>query len=142
MVGCGYRPGSFTSTQGGFLGPRATIGCLDVAVERRPDLPIGPVLDYQFANRCDRPTTIDLAAVAVVGRGADGADIALRPYDPHAELRPVPLDGRNTGAEQLAYPARGPIAQVCVDVATLAGDPRSQWLCLGQAAAVRVGSAR
>jgi hypothetical protein len=55
-------------------------------------------------------------------------------------LHPVPLDGRTAGAEQLAYPAQGAMAQICVDVATLAGAPQPQWLCLGQATGHVVGS--
>src|SRR5690242_722449 len=93
LVGCAYTPGSFALAENTFPGQRATVGCLDVAVDRRADLPIGPVIGYQFANRCDHPVTIDLGSVAVVGRGAEG-DVALWPYDPRAELRPVALDAR------------------------------------------------
>lgn len=134
LVGCAYQPGSFAYLPNGFSGQRATVGCLDVAVERRTDLPIGPVLGFQFANRCDQPAMIDLAAVAVVGRNAQGIDVTLTPYDPRAELHPVALDGRNVGAESLAYPADRTMPQVCADVATLAhlGTPR--WLCFGAAA--------
>lgn len=135
LVGCGYRPGSFTSSHGAFTGQRATVGCVDVTVERRPDLPIGPVVSYQFANRCDHPTMVDLAAIAVVGRGPDGADSPLRPYDPHAEIHPVPLDGRRDGAEQLAYLSHGAVTQLCVDVATLGVEPQAQWRCFGTPAA-------
>ena len=95
LIGCAYQPGSFTWGLNQFPGQRATVGCLDVSVERRTDFPIGPVLAYQFANRCDRPTTVDLAAIAVVGRDAGGAEVALRAYDPRAELHPVTLDARN-----------------------------------------------
>src|ERR1051325_10419313 len=64
LIGCAYKPGSFASGQNRFPGQHATVACLDLAVERRPDLPIGPVLGYQFANRCDHPTTVDLGSVA------------------------------------------------------------------------------
>jgi hypothetical protein len=124
-----YRPGSFASSDQAFAGERATVGCLDVAIERRADAKAGPVLAYQFANRCDRMTVIDLAAVAVVARHVDGSEAAMRPYDPRGEIRPVSLDGRKIGGEALAYWARGTVAQVCVDLATLAGSGPPQWLC-------------
>jgi hypothetical protein len=140
LAGCAYKPGSFAHPQNQFPGQRATVGCLDIAVERRTDLPIGPVLGYQFANRCDHPMTIDLGAVAVVGRNAQGTDVGLRPYDPLAELHPVALDGRNVGAESLAYPTDRAITQVCVDVATLVHQGAPRWLCLASTTATVVGS--
>jgi hypothetical protein len=140
LVGCAYQPGTFANLPKNFSGQRASVGCLDVAVERRADLPIGPVLGFQFANRSDHPAMIDLAAVVVVGRNAQGIDVTLTPYDPRAELHAVALDGRNVGAESLAYPADRTVPQVCVDVATLAhlGTPR--WLCFGAAGRAVVGS--
>jgi len=131
LAGCGYQPGSFAEGRVTFPGQRATVGCVDVAVERRADLPIGPVLGYHFANRCDRPAVIDIGAIAVVARTAIGADVPLRPYDPRGELRPVALDGRNTGAEALAYAAGGAMLQVCADVAALVPRAPAQWLCFG-----------
>jgi hypothetical protein len=136
LLGCAYKPGSFTSGDSHFPGQRATIGCLDLAVERRTDFPIGPVLGYHFANRCDHPTTVDLGALAVVGRDAQGAEIALHAYDPRAELRPVTLEARNLGAESLAYPAHEAMAQVCVDVSTFARAQPVRWLCFAAAAPV------
>ena len=136
LNGCAYKPGSFASGEKGFPGQRTTVGCFDVAVERRTDLPIGPVLGYQFANRCDHPTTVDLGALAVIGRDAAGAETALRAYDPHTELHPVTLEARNLGAESLAYPAREAMSQVCVDVSTFAGAEAARWLCFGAAPAV------
>jgi len=148
LVGCAYKPGAFSYSQDRFPGQRATVGCLDISVERRADLPIGPVLGYHFANRCDHAAVVDLGSVAVVGRTAEGAELALRPYDPRAELRAVALDGRNAGAESLVYPVAaggaspsvtGPagsrsislaippsMAQVCADVATLVHQAPSQ----------------
>jgi len=157
LVGCAYKPGSFAYSQDPFPGQRATVGCLDVSVERRADLPIGPVLGYHFANRCDHATVIDLGGVAVVGRTLEGAALALTPYDPRAELRPIALDGRNAGAESLVYPsdtrstvpvvagATGSrslllavppaMPQVCADVATLVHEAPPRWLCFGAPAA-------
>jgi len=136
LVGCAYKPGSFASSEHAFSGQRASQGCLDVAIERRADLPIGPVLEFQFANRCDHMTTVDLGSVAVVGRNAQGTDVALRPYDPRREIHPVPLDGRKEGGEALVYPADRSMPQVCVDVATLAKDGSWRWLCFGSAPTV------
>ena len=123
--GCtGYTPGSFAS----FPGQRTTIGCLDVAVQRRADLADhAAVLAYHFGNRCRAPAVVDLAHVRVV----DDHGRALAPYDPRAELVPLTLDGRLTGREAIAYPSTGePIAYVCVDVASLARTAPEQWLCL------------
>jgi hypothetical protein len=143
LIGCGYKPGSFAYPDTVFAGQRATVGCLDVAVERRADLRIeagtGAVLRFQFANRCDHPQAIDLGAVAVIGRSAAGADERLAPYDPRAELHPVALDGRSVGAEALAYPADHAMSQVCVDVATLVHQEPSRWLCFAGTARAVVG---
>jgi hypothetical protein len=141
LIGCAYQPGSFSYPPNRFAGQRATVGCLDVAVERRPDLSIGPVLSYEFANRCDRPTLVDLSAAAVVGRDPQGTDVELRPYDPRAELRPASLDGRNAGAEALAYPSDRPVPQICVDAATLVHQGPPRWLCFGSPVGPVVGSA-
>jgi hypothetical protein len=131
LIGCAYTPGSFASAHNPFPGQRATVGCLDIAVERRTDLPIGPVLAYQFANRCDHPTTVDLGSIAVLGRDAAGTELALRAYDPRAELHPITLDARNLGTESLAYPANRAIPQLCVDIASVAPSWPSRWLCFG-----------
>jgi len=139
LIGCAYKPGSFLWGNNDFPGLHATVGCLDVSVERRTDFPIGPVLGYQFANRCDHPTTVDLGSIAVVGRDAGGAEVALRAYDPRSELHPVTLDARDVGAESLAYPSTRGIAQVCVDVATFAPSRPAQWMCFGSAPATVVG---
>jgi hypothetical protein len=130
LAGCAYKPGSFASSKSEFTGQRASVGCLDIAVDRKGDLEIGPVLAFQFANRCDRVTTIDLGAAVVIGRSAEG-DVPLLPYDPAGEIKPVALDGRTIGGETLAYPANRALPQVCIDVATLAQAGASQWLCIG-----------
>lgn len=140
LAGCAYKPGSFAYSDQAFAGTRASVGCLDVAVQRRPDLPIGSVLAYEFANRCDHAVPIDLARVRVRGRTMQGVEVDLRPYDPRGELKVVELDGRTGGHEALAYPADRLIPQVCVDVATLAGAPSARWLCLGDAGPEIVGS--
>lgn len=117
---CAYEPGSFDYSIHRFPGAHATVGCFDVAVERQADLPLGPVLGYDVANRCDHPQLIDFRALNVVGRDPAGREVALAPYDPRRELRPIALDGRTCGKEALAYRATAPVAQLCVDVAPLA----------------------
>jgi hypothetical protein len=141
LAGCAYQPGSFDYGRSTFPGERATVGCLDVAVERRVDLPVGPVLGYQFANRCDHALTIDLAALAVIGRNADGTEAVLRPHDPTHELHPVALDGRSAGGEAIAYPADHAVPQVCIDVATFAGQGGAQWRCFATASLATSGLA-
>src|SRR5688572_558692 len=106
LIGCAYSPGSFSHFRQGFPGQRTTVGCLDVAIERRPDLiGGGTVLAYEFGNRCDRPAIVDLSRVTVVGRTYEGEQHELRAFDPSAEIRPLKLDGRLAGREAIAYPA-------------------------------------
>lgn len=130
LVGCAYEPGSFHYTQD-FAGQRATVGCIDIAIERRADLSMGPVLAYQFANRCDHQAVVDLGGVAVLGRNDQGIDVALRPFDPHGELHPAALDGRAVGAEALAYPSPQFVPQLCADVALIGHQQPARWLCFG-----------
>jgi hypothetical protein len=134
MVGCGsYHPGSFKSWQKTkFVGQRATIGCVDIAVERRPDRDDQAVLAYKFGNGCDEKRTIDLANVRVVGRDADGAEVDLRPWDPTLEVRPLALDARLVGGEVLAYSSERPLEQVCVDVASLVRATPARWMCFAR----------
>ncbi len=128
--GCAYKAGSFSHSSTYFAGQRASVGCLDVAIERRPDLAEGgAVLGYSFGNRCDRAATIDLRAVRVEGRTFDGQSAVLLPFDPGGEIRPLLLDGRRAGTEALAYQADAPLAEVCVDVASLARTAGRQWMC-------------
>lgn len=132
LTACAYRPGTFSTFSSTFPGQRATVGCLDIAVERRPDLPDGAVVGYQFANRCDHPTVVDLAHVAVVGRTVEGTQVDLAPYDPERELEPLQIDGRMVGREAIAYTSRVELAEVCVDAASVAQDRRAQWLCFAR----------
>jgi hypothetical protein len=134
LVGCAYQPGSFAYGAGpeaGFAGQRATVGCLDVAIARRADFDSNAVLHYRFGNRCNRPVEVDLLRVAVVGRLDDGSEIQLWPYDPNDEIRPARLPGRIVGGEAIAYPARQPLTQICVDAASIVRLQPAQWLCFG-----------
>jgi hypothetical protein len=131
LAGCAYQPGSFDSSLQRFKGQQATIDCLDLAVERRHDLPDGTaVVGYAFGNRCDYPTAVDLAAVPVVGRTTDGQQMPLSPYDPRHEIATLRLDGRAVGREALAYPTDQPLAEVCIDAGTIAHGATAHWMCL------------
>jgi hypothetical protein len=130
VAACAYRPGSFARYGQRFDGEPVTVGCLDLAIERRADLTNAPVLGYQFGNRCARSAVVDLASAHVVGRTGDGRELALAPYDPKHEIRALRVDGRWTGNEALAYPSDVAIAQVCVDAASIAHEPTARWICL------------
>jgi hypothetical protein len=138
VAGCApYQPSSFMVGRGPgavFEGLRATIDCLDIAIARRFNYDGHAVLQYRFANRCNRPIRVDLGGVAVVGQFADGSQLPLRPYDPAGELQPARLDGRFTGREAIAYPLPGKLLQVCVDASTIVRSTRTSrahWLCFG-----------
>jgi hypothetical protein len=139
LVGCAYKPGSFAHQARTFPGQRVSMGCLDLSVDRRADMNGDPVLDYQFGNRCDEPVTIDLVNLHVIGRTAAGGEMALRPFDPNAEIHVAPLDALQAGGEALAYVsddrAAGTFVQICVDVSQIerTEKPRdAHWLCFGQ----------
>ena len=136
IAACAYRPGSYQAPAREFAGQRTTIGCLDLAVDRRADHGSSAVLGYTFGNRCDRPATVDLAWVQVIGRTSGGAEIALAPYDPKRQLKPLQIDGRTTGTEAIAYPAPETLGQVCVDVASIAQQRPARWLCFGNPEAI------
>lgn len=143
VAGCAYHGGSFADGAHTFPGRRATVGCLDLSIDRRAGVERGgaTVLEYQFGNRCDRAITIDLARAAVVARTAEGATHVLAPYDPNGEMRALPLDGRRAGGEAIAYPIAQLGAELCVDAASLHREPGAavrgpHWICFaGDAAA-------
>jgi len=125
VAACSYARGSFQYPGRTFPGTRMTAGCLDLAVARRDDYDGNAVIAYEFGNRCDRPTPVDLAYAKVTGRTSTGAEVTLVPFDPNGELRLMKLDARSFGNEALAYAFEGQklgetIASVCVDLATIA----------------------
>jgi hypothetical protein len=131
LVGCGYRTGSFDWPSYRFGAARATIGCVDVAVEQRAISEArGAVLSYAFGNGCDHPAIIDLAAARVVGRDASGQRVALAPYDPDRVIRAAMLDGRTVGHEAIAYAADIDVHDVCIDLATIAHGEGERWVCV------------
>jgi hypothetical protein len=130
LAACAYSPGSFSHLRQNFPGQRTTVGCIDVSVERRPDLTSGgAVLAYEFGNRCDRPAPIDFTQAKVLARTYDGEDLTLEPWDPEYQIVPLAIDGRSAGAEAIAYLSDKRLAEVCVDVAGLTHQAPATWLC-------------
>jgi hypothetical protein len=134
QVSCAYRSGSFLGPTGQFPGEHVTVGCLDVGVGATSDAAAeGPVIAYEFGNRCDRAARVDLAAVVVRGRTSGGQEMELAPYDPEGELRPARIEARRTGREVIEYRAAGPdpVRMVCVDLDGIdgVGDQRHE-VCL------------
>lgn len=130
LAGCAYHPGSFhrPGSPGAFPGKQTTIGCVDLAVNIRPDYDGAAVLEYSFGNRCNQPTTIDLAAAAVWGTTESGEQ-RLYPFDPNQEIRPLPIEGRLFGHEVIAYPMPQLASRVCVDAASIVDVQPPQWMC-------------
>lgn len=117
-----YRAGSFEAGGEPFPGERITTACVDLAVDvARDAVATGPVVQYQFGNRCDRAQTIDLGGAAVTGRTASGEVITMVAYDPYNEIRPLPLDARAFGRERIEYRTSrdfsGDVVAVCVAIA-------------------------
>ena len=133
VAGCSYNPGAFSYSTRRFPGQRTTVGCLDISVDRRPDMNDSAVLDYQFGNRCDTPVVVDLVRVPVVGRTTDGEEVTLTPFDPELEMMAKKLGARQAGGEAIAYPTTQPLVQVCVDAAAISADAgdAKRWLCFG-----------
>jgi hypothetical protein len=133
VASCAYKAGAFSAWGHDFRGRRTTVGCLDVAIERRVDHPTGPVLAYDIGNRCDGAVTVDLARVAVMAMGADGK-IQMQPFDPEHELRALSLDGRALAAEAIEYRSETIVApeELCVDVASLIALDPPNWQCFAR----------
>jgi hypothetical protein len=145
IAGCGYRAGSFSGPGGPFAGERAVVGCLDVAVAAHRDVAAeGPVIAYEFGNRCDRPVTVDLGGVIVRGRTAAGREIELAPYDPERALRPARLEARRSGREVIEYRSgtATPVRMACVEIDRLDGPGGAhRAVCVDVEPSARVGVA-
>jgi hypothetical protein len=132
VVGCAYQPGSFSIVGAPFSGPHVALGCIDLSVDRRPDVS-PPIVRYMFANGCNHRVTLDLATVRVVGRDHDGHQLAMTAYDPHHEIRPLPLGARLVSDERIEYHATDerPIDSVCIDVGGVDGSVArtERWVC-------------
>ena len=123
LVGCtAYSPGSFRHRGQEFSGQLVTLECLDLAVAGDRDVVApGPSLDYRFGNRCDHAIAVDLGAVLATGRTPSGEEVALVPYDPYREIKPLRLEARTAGRERLAYRgvAPGPPQDFGIDLVSV-----------------------
>ena len=137
-AGCqSYQPGSFSHAADPDTTPRATVGCLDVAVDPHHDAAaVGPIARIAIANRCDRAVEVDLGAIRATVRAPGGGRVAHVIYDPRGEIRPVLLDGRSVGVEILEFrPRDGGLietAGLCLDVSAInrRGVSRPAVLCV------------
>lgn len=146
--GCAYSAGDYRHGGSAFSGHRDRVGCLDVAIERRPDIDAravggyAAVLGYRFGNGCDHPVRLDLGELHVFGVDAEGDRLSLRAFDPRTQIRVARLAGRTAGGEVLAYAAPRPLVEVCVEVTSFGAllpttEPATRWVCLARDGAAR-----
>lgn len=132
LTGCAYRAGSYENGSGVFPGTRTTAGCLDLAVAVVPHAPKpGPVLQFNFGNRCTRPVPLDFTALRVIARDDTGFERPLVPFDPRGELRPLMLEAALSAREMIEF--RDPYgvyfsnatSTICVDLGGITPDTSS-----------------
>lgn len=115
---------------------RTEVGCVEVGIDRRGDRELGPVVRYAVENHCTRPIAVDLAWASVIGRTAEGSELALVPtVDGTRTL--VPPTGSHEAT--ITYRASASIGQLCVDVTTIASTPEmidATWRCFGNVISV------
>jgi hypothetical protein len=116
---------------------RTEVGCVEVGVDRRGDREMSPVVRYSVANHCARPITVDVAWASVIGRTAEGTEVALVP----ASATPTSATIAPSGSHEttIKYAAAASIGQLCVDVASIAATPeaiKTQWRCFGNVISV------
>lgn len=129
---CGYQPGSFVWGMKHFTGESSTVGCLDISVARSLDSDVGPVLVFDFGNRCMRPAVVDFQHARVEGVTADGQRVPLAPYDPDADITEQMIDARLGGHEAIAYASETRLVDVCVELASIAHAPGESWRCFAR----------
>ncbi|MBK9037299.1 MAG: hypothetical protein IPL61_39660 [Myxococcales bacterium] len=136
LLGCAtYSPGSFAARGESFTGQLATIGCLDLAVAGTRDaVAPGPVVDFQFGNRCDHAVHVDLSAVRATGRTSAGERVALVAYDPYGEIARQKLEARGIGRERLEYRSARDfgtdLIEVCVEVGQITEGGAPSMMCV------------
>lgn len=122
------------------LSRHSNVGCVEVGVERRADSEMAPVVRYAVENHCEQAVRVDLAWAQVIGRTADGAEVALVPaLEGRATTETsavVPPSERH--AATIAYRSGATIGQLCVDVASVADvdHDKPQWRCFGNVVSV------
>ncbi|MBL9012601.1 MAG: hypothetical protein JNL83_00400 [Myxococcales bacterium] len=133
LTGCYKAASSKTSDTTREMREASRVGCLDIAVDRRTDLGTTAIVSYAFENRCGQPARVDLGWAQVIGRTAEGAELALIPTK---QISAVTVGAHEQTEATLAYPAPTAIGQLCVDVASLAQQTPAQWRCFGNPEAV------
>jgi len=116
---------------------RTEIGCVEVGVDRRADREMAPVVRYSVANHCARPVTVDLAWANVIGRTAEGAEMALVVAATTASRATIAPSGVHEAT--LAYASPASVGQLCVDIASIASTPEAiaaTWRCFGNVISV------
>lgn len=142
-AGCiGYEPGAFSWPRAAFSGVRMTVGCTDLAIDRRADDDDDQsiIVQLEVGNRCDHPVQLDFPGIHVVGTTESGREVKLVPHDPDAELQALPLDGRSYASEAIAYrdPRGETLTGACVDVASLVHAGKPRWVCTREPTAAQV----
>lgn len=132
LAGCAYKAASSTDTSRE-IQDRSRVGCLEIGVDRRTDLGSSAVVRYAFENHCAQPTSVDLGWANVIGRTAEGNELALMPSKKDSS---VTIGAHGEGETTLAYPAPTPIGQLCVDINSLAQKTPALWRCFGNPEAV------
>ena len=134
LAGCAYKAASSSDTSRE-IKDRSRVGCLEIGVDRRTDLGNSAVVRYAFENHCAQPTSVDLGWANVIGRTAEGNELALMPAKKDSS---VTIDAHGEGETTLAYPAPTSIGQLCVDINSLAQQTPAVWRCFGNPEAVAV----
>ena len=133
LAGC--YAGDYTTVTTPFVGTRANVGCIDVAVAMTEDQTApGPIISYQFGNHCFHQAMIDFTQVRVVATTRDDAQqIELHANDPRGEIKPMQIDAWTAGDERIAYDTPHPLEKICVDLGRFDGNPDAvpAWTCMG-----------
>lgn len=136
LAGClSYSPGSFRRGSEPFEGQHLTLDCLELGVAGQHDaVAIGPVVSYQFGNRCDHAVAVDLGAIRATGWTPSGQEVALIPYDPYREIKPLRLEAHSYGRERLEYRKAVDLGvdlvHVCVELGGVTSGPASARVCI------------
>jgi hypothetical protein len=132
LAGCAYKAASSNDTTRE-VKDRSRVGCLEIGVDRRTDLGNSAVVRYAFENHCAQPANVDIGWANVIGRTAEGNELALLPAKKDSS---VTIAGHGEGETTLAYPAPTSIGQLCVDINSLAQQTPAVWRCFGNPEAV------
>jgi hypothetical protein len=135
LAGCAYKAASSNDTTRE-VRDRSRVGCLEVGIDRHRDLGNTAVVSYSFENHCGDAANVDIGWAQVIGRTAEGSEIALVPTKKESAVVVAP---HGTGETTLVYlnpAAPAPIGQLCVDIASLAQQTPAQWRCFGNPEAV------